>query len=1276
MERREHGGSEAWARPRRRWRRWLVLPALVAAVWFAPHVAVHSSLRDQPLAWITAGLDGRLASRAAAWTWWGGIEYRDVVLTDRAGRAVAAARRVNLDRGLLALALEPRALGTVRITGPEVIVEVRRGGSSVEDMLAPWLAGLDTATTVRCDLEVVDGVVHGVDLVSGDSWRITDILAAASWGGVADEAGWTVSGIVVHSGQAPRDLATAFGPPPPGGAADAPRPTGRLERTTVAAGATAILAQAGGVSVSAPPRATTGDLAVTGNRVPLGVSRLFATRFDQPWHATGSADVRLALRVPAGGGAADGIGIRGAVSAAPLAVVSGRGVGDMLRLERCDIPLDIVVGDGQIVIRDLKATAPLLVAEASGRIGIPTGGMWEWADTLVRDDFAVAVDIDLAAAARAVPGGLEVRPDVRVTGGQLQLAASGHAAGADRLLEVRATARDLAAVQGERPLRWSEPFTGWFRGRLEPGRGGRLRIDEARLASPAVELVARGGRDELAVEWTADLGGLVNEVGEILDLGGVTAGGVSRGRIDVTSPTEPAAAARATAASRLRLAAGVEHLVLAVPGRPEWRDAELTVTAEGTGAAVIGGVIVDTGTMTVTAGGDILEARLAGGALVDPRGWAAWLTGQPTGARLVTPAPAATEGLHVETVVSGGLAAWQRRLGAATGIGTGPPTVTNGTLRAAATLVGEAAGWRVSRSAAEVEQLEVDVAGRRITEPRLVASAAGGWRPGGPVEITAAELLTATLSLRTGGLTVGRAAAAADGLLGQLRGRGQWQADLGRLGGWLAEPGVAPRYELTGRTWGTVDLVETPVGQNLLVEATANQMTLGETTPDGPLRVVWAEPQATLLVDVTRPTAAGGAGSLSINRLALSSATMAVAAAGTLSELSSRRMIDVGGTLAIDWDRLSALVVPWTGGRVRLTGGGPRPFQFRMPLRPTAPLVTAAAVPLPAGWLAAQGNRSRADDTAVLPVEVGPDPAATGRLRTVVLDASTGWNAADLDGLPLDAGELPLRLFEGQMVFGPFDLAAAGGRLRGGPWLRLEPGPVELIVPPGRVVDRVALSSAICQRWISWVSPLLGRATRTTGQVTVDMAGARLPVADPWGGEVACQVVFENLEVTPGPHVQPLADLLVRLQSVIDPRFAFGDKAVLLRVRPEPVRLHLAGGRVWQEGLVMDMGQMVVRTAGSVGADGSLAMDVELALRGDLVGATPVVSRLLRTPLVVPLKGTVEQPRFDAAAIDTILARIIDNTAEAVIRDGLGRGLDQLEIIFGNPPVPAAPPAR
>jgi hypothetical protein len=92
-----------------------------------------------------------------------------------------------------------------------------------------------------------------------------------------------------------------------------------------------------------------------------------------------------------------------------------------------------------------------------------------------------------------------------------------------------------------------------------------------------------------------------------------------------------------------------------------------------------------------------------------------------------------------------------------------------------------------------------------------------------------------------------------------------------------------------------------------------------------------------------------------------------------------------------------------------------------------------------------------------------------------------------------------------------------------------------------------------------------------------------------------------------------------------------------------------------------------------VAADGSLAMLVEVALRGDLVGQTPVVAQLLRTPIAIPLKGTLSRPQFDAGAIDVTVKRILQNTARAVVDDGIGRGL---EALFGRPPAaPPGPPA-
>lgn len=138
------------------------LAVLGAAVWLAPAVAVLTGLRDRPLEAALAGIDGSVSSGSARWTWLGPVEFRDVVIRDRSGVALALVPELVLDRGLLQLALSPRDIGTIRLVGPELSVNVRPGGSSLEDLLAPWLAR-GGASAPACSIEVVDGVVELVD---------------------------------------------------------------------------------------------------------------------------------------------------------------------------------------------------------------------------------------------------------------------------------------------------------------------------------------------------------------------------------------------------------------------------------------------------------------------------------------------------------------------------------------------------------------------------------------------------------------------------------------------------------------------------------------------------------------------------------------------------------------------------------------------------------------------------------------------------------------------------------------------------------------------------------------------------------------------------------------------------------------------------------------------------------------------------------------------------------------------------------------------------------
>lgn len=1292
--------DEALAAPRRRPRfaRLLAVALLLAGVWFAPQVAVLTHLRERPLEAIASRLAGTAASGSATWNWFGTIEYRNIVLHDQDGAAVLAIEKATLDCGLVEVlrqfGLEPQPrLGTLRLSGVEIVASVERGGSSFERMIAPWSTTASTRKRPELELEVVDAGLTLIDAVHGDAWRIEDLVAT---GRLTPQglASWTVAGRAVHAGrgQAQTDAMALV---------DARRAeaAAALPQAQVATLATAVMAREGGFSVSLPEPLPDDDgappggraLVVASNQLPLGITELSAVRYGWPTVLDGLLDVRVDLAVPAVGTQA-GVGIRGRLEATDVHVLEAEGLQERFHIERLDAPLDCTLAGNALHIRQFTAEAPLFSLQASGRLPLSGGDGWTWLEQVAAGDFTLAGDIDLAAVARGRPGGLELRPDVRVTAGSLRVAMASRAEADRRVLELRLATEDLEAIQGANKLRWDQPLSAWLRGSRSPERP-ELVIEEARVISPAFEVTAASQPPLTEVSWTADLERLVAELGELFDLQGTTLAGTARGSCRFSEP-------QANEVTSATMSASVDGFVLELPGQDRWSDEQLQVEATGLGRLVPAGLVIDQGHLQLQAGSDTAELTVTSPWLVTTQGLVS------SQGQLSAP-PGSGSPPEAEVAVVGAVERWHARLASLLPAISLDGTTVSGRCDLSGTVAAIERGWRLTRGGGEFSDVAVLLEdGRSMNEPRVVGSVAGTVFAGGRgFEISSAELLTATLSIRSGGFSYLPAAGASVGgqRLPLIRGVGQWQADVGRIEQWIVPPLAAASWPASGRAWGTFEVSEASDGVNVRVSATGNDLALARVPASSVLGIgamippseVWREPRATFVLEVTRG-ASGGADDVTINTVALASSTASFTASGSLRDLEERGFLELSGTATYDWDLLSRLATPWTGGRIRLAGSGGRPFAIRGPLsapvppedaslqvvadeppldsptdvRPVAPLARpdnwlAAARGLDADRPLATGRSGRMALTSSTPKQ-----PTTAWLRSVSLETTLGWQAADVFGLPIEAGDMPMRLLEGQLAFGPFDIGASGGRLRGTPWLRFLPGPPELVVPPGRIVDRIDISQGMANRWMTWVAPLLGQATQIAGRISVDTAGTRVPLADPFGGQAAGQVLFEGVEVTPGAPAQPLVNLIGRLQGLFDPRFGVGDKVVLMRVRPEPVNVWLHERRIWHDGLVMDVGQLTVRTQGSVAADGTLAMDVEMAFRGDLAGQTPIVATLLRTPLLIPLKGTIDRPQFDASAIDKIFARIAANTANAVIGDGINRGL---EAIFGNPQQ-AAPP--
>ena len=1332
-------------RRRRRWRRLLMLILSGLAFWQLPRVTVIPAVRDWPLQQAFSGLAGTLSSGGADWSWFGPIHYRGLLLTTSDGQPLLAIDELTINRNPLNLLVQPTNLGTVAIRGGRLSTAVWQGGSTLETVLEPWLARLAepppaappapavghwggagepaaaAATTVTGAVELLDCTVELIDLRHEEAWWVTDLAATiplpspAANGLLPSDA--VMSGRIRQVGPPQLDVV---------GKADA---TPLADPVSVASQTAATLARDGGwsLTIAAADTAAARSLAVGGTRLPAGVSRLAASRFGWPVLADGLLDMRADARLSQAPAALQGraagtwqLACTGSLAGRQLAVRNAATDREQVVVDRLELPFELTLAADHLQLTRFDLETSLGRASATGRLKLPTdhaqlpaptaAAAWPWLELVAAEEFQSHAEVDLAAVSRSVAGGIPLRPDVRVTGGTVTVDLTSTA----QAVDLRTALAGLTAIQGTSQRHWPETGTAWLRASRLPT--GRLQLAEARLASASAELATKQLANGLETTWRCELGDLFAAAAEVFDLRSATRpvalAGTARGRLLLgRSP--------AAAATTLSAAASLEAFSWSAGGRPIWQDELVAIDLEATGNAGPRAVAVDQASLRIEAGGDLAAAAVVGGCQVS----------LPTGTGWPTVRGRDGGGGTFDCRLAGDLARWRARAAGLLAIVGGSPAPLSldlaGQLDSSLTITSAGPRWQITKAKGQIESLALTVRGKSppwpfstgatpentegfrgsrsprpaaadyshslltaggltVKEPQVVLSAAGSIDPvRGLVELASADILTATASLRTNGLRL----ATADQPLDAIRGRLQWQADLGRLHRWFQSS--RPRYAAKGRVWGTADLLDAGDGVSLLVDLTGSQLAL--TAAAGPAdsvetpQTIWTEPQLKAALELIRSGPAGRASDrLLIKQLSLESSTVGLACTGSLSDLAGAGRFAVQGTVATNFSQLSRLLTPASGGLVQLSGGGPQPFAVSGSLRPAASTMATNDRPvelsLPEQWRQPAAAGTGAGRLIALPR--GRQSAAAESLTDflVGLEAKTtlAWQAGRLAEFPVGPGELPLRLIEGQLAFGPCDIPVSGGRIRGAPWLQLLPSPGELVVPPGPLVEHVVLTPGICSHYLSWLSPILRSATEARGRLSAETGGGRLPLADPLTGRLAGQLWLEDFAVTPGDMAGPLVNLLAQLQSVVDPRFAFGDRVVLLRARPEPIRVRLADGRVHHDNLVLDMGQLSVRSQGSVGRDGSLAMQLEVAFRGDLAGATPVVAGLLRTPLVIPLRGTVRRPQFDATAIDTILGRIMENTADAVLRDGIGRGL---EALFGNPqpprqpqPTPAAPP--
>lgn len=369
---------------------------------------------------------------------------------------------------------------------------------------------------------------------------------------------------------------------------------------------------------------------------------------------------------------------------------------------------------------------------------------------------------------------------------------------------------------------------------------------------------------------------------------------------------------------------------------------------------------------------------------------------------------------------------------------------------------------------------------------------------------------------------------------------------------------------------------------------------------------------------VARIRYAGSADTLEVEDLHLDSSLVSCQAKGSLAKLSGSQDLKLSGDLSYDLEKFEPFLRPYLGASVKITGRDTRPFQL-------------------------EGSLASAQPLAVDQAKNSP-----GMLTSFKGKAALGWQAMQAFGCQVGPGQVRAELKDGWLHVQPIRATMNQGRLILQSGIRLEPGPAELYLPKGLVLERAHITPAMGASALGYVAPVLVGVTETDGELSVALEGARVPLGNPLLADVSGVLTLHQARIGASPLVRELAVLLQ-------------GPATLLAARECAIPFRLVEGRVHHRDLVLVFPDLTIRTQGWVGLDGTMSLVAEMPVPPRWLGQSRLNSALAKQTIRLPIGGTMSRPKLDEQALRAVSAQIIRETAGDLIKQELD---DRLKGIF------------
>jgi hypothetical protein len=553
-----------------------------------------------------------------------------------------------------------------------------------------------------------------------------------------------------------------------------------------------------------------------------------------------------------------------------------------------------------------------------------------------------------------------------------------------------------------------------------------------------------------------------------------------------------------------------------------------------------------------------------------------------------------------------------------------------------------------SQLRAAVTDLRLKGLGWNIHEPRVELSGDARWN-GATGELTteSAQLVTSTVSLLAKNVRYRGGQAAQPAKNARVSGTAAFRADLARLATWRAVASGEPHYVPHGELTGNLRFAEQQdsIAGELSVRGEKLALTQKVESNGGELvpgyQVIWQEPQLSI-----RGLAAYEPSSdrLNLNQLQIQSNALQVSASGEIRNVTSAGDANLSGTASYDLAAITPLLRPYLGSGIQLTGREQARFDLAGQLNSTA-------------------------GVAVQPVGFSPSAIRVPSSeihwsRRIRAQLELPWSGANVYGLPIGGGRVAAVLGDGAIRIEPLSLAVGEGRFTASPQVRLDPPPAEVTLPAGPIVTNVRISPEVSEAMLKYVAPVLAGTTQSEGLFSLALDGARVPLGEPQRADSAGKLTVHSVRVVPGPIAMQWIGLAQQIEAVAkrrDPgRAANRSQVTLLSVRDQQVNFRVMDGRVHHQYMEFQVGEVTMRSRGSVGFDETISLTLEVPVQDAWVAKEPLLAGFKGQSLQVPISGTLTRPQMDQRAIASVTQQLLQGAAQQAIGGELNKALDKL----------------